>query len=194
MVATETRVRIERVTDIREHVSTNGTQVTFPEVYLDVEAGWLGMRKGRRVGEAYPMREWHGYVQAWNLNGIPTTREANAILTEMKPLAQRIVAGYESVWDGNNHVARYSDDAQAAIDELDVICNAYDDSSLTVWDADDWLNQCRDEFRTKLRRNRKNPGYLDRLADRLEREAYREGAIVEGISSYLEDLLTEEAV
>jgi hypothetical protein len=66
----------------------------------------------------------------------------NRVLEELRPLADRVIAGYESEWDGNNHVARFDEDAQEAIEEIGELLNGIgvdDDDIVQVWDAGDWL-------------------------------------------------------
>jgi hypothetical protein len=53
-----------------------------------------------------------------------------------------VIAGYESEWDGNNHVARFDEDAQEAIEEIGELLDGIgedDDDFVQAWDAEDWL-------------------------------------------------------
>jgi len=109
-------------------------------IQLDCEDGYLTADYNAEIGNAVPMNVYHGHVQRW---GIPCLRsdEANKLLDRLSPIAQRVVDGYDSDWDGNNMVAVFNEDAQKAIDEISSICSEYDldsDGILEVWDAKDY--------------------------------------------------------
>jgi hypothetical protein len=110
-------------------------------VQLDCETGKLLADWNGEIGNAVPVRVHHGHVQRW---GIPALRDgaANALLEEIAPLAERVVAGYDSEWDGNNHVAAFDDDASEAIVEISALCERAEgdaqEDGVRVWDAADW--------------------------------------------------------
>ena len=110
-------------------------------VYLDAAHERLGAEYDSEIGNAVPMAVHHGHVCRWS---IPALRDAavEALLAEIVPLAERVIAGYESVWDGHNNVARYDADATDAISEIEALCEAagHDEGQmLMVWQAADWL-------------------------------------------------------
>jgi hypothetical protein len=65
-----------------------------------------------------------------------------AALPELDPLFDRIHAGYDTRWDGSNHVGTYTDDARMAIqqvaDWLDTECPRIPGENAGVWHAADW--------------------------------------------------------
>lgn len=94
------------------------------------------------IGNAVPAAVWHGHTRRWGIATL-TADAANDLLDEIAPLAERVCDGYERDWDGNNHVARFSADALAAMDEIERLCErAGDDPSDCVqeWDAAEWLH------------------------------------------------------
>lgn len=112
-------------------------------VSLDCESRTLTAGYDPEIGGAVPFAVHHGIVRRW---GIPSLKEAaaNALLAEIAPLAERVVAGYERTWDGNNHVGEYSEDAQEAIESIRDLCDraradADEHSTVQVWDAGDWF-------------------------------------------------------
>lgn len=123
-------------------------------VSLDCRSGKLCAEYNPEIGNAVPAAEYHGHVQTWR---IPCLRErpANALLSDIEPLAARVVAGYSSEWDGSNHVAAFTGDAQEAIEAIDALCDAADPSDgVRAWDAGDWLtasgNTRRETVRAEL--------------------------------------------
>lgn len=107
--------------------------------YLDCCRGRLGASYDPEIGNNIPADEYHGHTQVWT---IPCLRAeaANALLAAVAPLAERVVDGYEDLWDGSNWRAVFDEDAQAAIREIEALCDAADPSdAVRAWDAGDWL-------------------------------------------------------
>jgi len=146
-----TTVSIKKLTDRKElHCQYQGQ--TSPQpcfVQLDCTTGLLTAEYQAGIGNAIPCSVHHGHDQRW---GIPclTADAANTLLGEIEDLAQRIVDGYASEWDGSNHIAHFTDDAQEAIDGIDSICQNYGDNGLgetvEVWDAADWFQDDKEEL------------------------------------------------
>lgn len=114
------------------------------QVSLDCATGALTAETDPEIGNAVPMRQYHGHVRCWSIPAL-TADAANELLEEIEPLAQRVCDGYASRWDGSNHVADFSDDAEAAIEEIAALCErskadaAEGMGALKVWDADAWF-------------------------------------------------------
>jgi hypothetical protein len=109
-------------------------------VEIDCKLQTLLCSYNAEIGNAVPFAVYHGHEQRF---GIPclTAGAANDLMAQINPIADRVCAGYESVWNGNNNVARFNDDARAAIDEIEAICADIDEEGSTVveWDAGDYL-------------------------------------------------------
>jgi hypothetical protein len=110
-------------------------------VYLDCADGRMGIESNAAIGGGAPMEVYHGHVQRWTVQGgaYISAQAAHELLDEIAPLAERVMAGYSSEWDGSNHRASFTADAQTAIDEIDRICSEWDGERDQVWDAGDWL-------------------------------------------------------
>jgi hypothetical protein len=111
-------------------------------IELDCANDTLSASYNAEIGNAIPFSVYHGHDQRF---GIPclTGDAANSLIDDILPLAERVVAGYKSEWDGNNHVASFTDDAQAAIEEIEEKCNAIDadeSNAVVEWDVGDWLD------------------------------------------------------
>jgi len=163
-------------------------------VELDCESGTLTAAYNGEIGNAVPMPVWHNRCLRWP---IPALREGAAIelLKEILPLAERVVAGYESVWDGNNHVGEYTDDAQDAQGEIGLACDATcddTDTHLQVWEAGDWLSGIGTRAQQAEHLGITATSTDEQLALKLEKEqekAEDDGIDeVEGLESYLSEL------
>jgi len=113
-------------------------------IELDCKNETLSVSYNAEIGNAVPFSVYHGHEQRW---GIPllTTDAINSLLDEIEPLAERVVAGYESEWDGNNHVAEFDEDAQNALDEIEELCNAAEENAdetdtVQEWDIENYLD------------------------------------------------------
>jgi hypothetical protein len=138
----EVVIEIKRVEGNELHCRYPGqNQVQDCHVELDAEHGKLSASYNPEIGTAVPMRVWHGHVVRWLIPALKA-EPANALLDEIAPLAKRVCDGYESRWDGHNHVARFDADARSACEEIERLCEAAgddDEEQIRVWDAADWF-------------------------------------------------------
>lgn len=106
-------------------------------IELDCETGNMTATYNVQSDNSIPMSVYHGHTQRWAIPCLPADA-ANALMEEFAPIAERIVAGYECVYNGNNHVAKFSDDARSAIEEIELLClNYYADETNTVQSDND---------------------------------------------------------
>lgn len=165
-------------------------------VELDCETGALSADWNGEIGNAVPARVWHGHTRRWTIPALKA-RAANALLDEIEPLAQRVCDGYSSEWDGSNHVARFDDDAAAALEEIHALCDGADsEDAVSVWDAADWYAGIgsRDTQRAALGiTGATTDEELAAIVAREEAdaEASCDADGVEGIADYLERLRDE---
>lgn len=119
-------------------------------IELDCSKRTLEAESNPEIGNAVPERVWHGHIQRF---GIPALRAtaANELMHEIAPLAARVCDGYEEHWDGSNNVARFDDDAEAALEEIRSLCEREwgEDDLLHVWDAEDWFGCQSDDLNIK---------------------------------------------
>lgn len=168
-------------------------------VELDTRGdGRLSVSANSEIGNAIPFAVYHGLVLRFS---IPALRgeAANALLAEIAPLAERIVAGASEEWDGSNNVGRLDSDANKASEEIERICEGVDDADkIVAWDASEYYDATgRGRGDDRLRSIAHEIGITARTSDtRLaeieraeERKANVEGVDeIEGLSSYLEEL------
>lgn len=116
---------------------------------LDLRTGALVADYNAEVGNAIPFSAYHGFDRRYAIP-VLTADAANRVMREIAPLAARILADWEEVWDGRNMVARLGKDAIAAEDEIEVklgTCHPYEEpfgpeDKVTQWDIDGATNGC----------------------------------------------------
>lgn len=167
-------------------------------VSLDCRSGKLRAEYNPEIGNAIPAEEYHGHVQTWS---IPCLRAsaANALLAEIAPIAERVVAGYSREWDGSRYRAAFDEDAHSAIRDIESLCNAADPSdAVKAWDAGDWLtasgNTSRDAVRAEfgITADTTDEG-LGAIEARVEEEAAASGEadVLTGTTAFLRRLRDE---
>jgi len=121
----------------RYHQQTDA-QPTFAE--LDPTSGDLRASFAPEIGNAVPAAVAHGLRRRYPIPG-PHADGANALLSELIPLAQRVTDGFSATWDGNNTIGVLGADALEAEDQILALCQAEFDlgednpRALAVWDA-----------------------------------------------------------
>jgi hypothetical protein len=128
----------------RHYGGQDGPQDCF--ISLDLRDGELTADWNGEIGNSVPESVWHGQVLRW---GIPclTSKAANLFLTEIAPIAQRILDGAEIVWDDHNNVGRLDEQAQTASEEIAAMCEdlagvdggGY--ARIVEFDAADWYSE-----------------------------------------------------
>jgi len=138
MTDTQTAVYIEDVegTELYQHYPQQ-CQAQPCYIELECETGRLRADYNGEIGNAVPVSVWHGHDQRWTIPAL-TADSANKLMAEIKPLAQRVVDGYESECDGSNHVARFDDDAKSAIEEIERKIESWDGEMVKMWAVADW--------------------------------------------------------
>lgn len=99
-----------------------------------------------RVETGTPMSEYLGLAWSWPINAAISGPALAAILDDEQvlDLADRLVAGHDVAWDGNNMAGELTDDADIALDSLTDLLRQIDEdleepSLVPVWAADDWM-------------------------------------------------------
>lgn len=115
-------------------------------IELDLREGTLLADYNSEVGNAVPFTVFHGFERRYPIPAL-TGSAADALMQQIAPLADRILADWEAEWDGHNNVARLGEDARAAEDEIfteigfDISRDDTDPADLvTVWDVDGATN------------------------------------------------------
>lgn len=169
-------------------------------VAIDCRSRRLWAEYNPEIGNARPFEVYHGHVRRYT---IPALREdaANALLDDLAELADRVCDGYESVWDGHNHVAKLDEDAQEAEEEIERLCDAQQDAQedLVVWDAWEWY-EASESGKTEVERRASmaeefgitaetTDADLDRIEAAESKRASDDGVdLVDNLYGYLSDV------
>ena len=140
---TKTIVRISEVRDTCELFAHYDRQTEPQSCYieLDCQTGLLSASYNAEIGNAVPFSVYHGHDRRYSIPCL-VADAANALMSEIAPLAQRVLDGYSSHWDGNNHVARLDDDASKADEAIEAMCDNLDPAdgeTVVGCDASEWL-------------------------------------------------------
>lgn len=148
VVETETELSLYRHYDTQSE-----SQPAYIE--LDLREETLSADYDSEIGNAVPAGVHHGFERRYYVP-VLTGTAADRVMREIAPLADRILAGWERVWDGHNHVAVLGEDAQAAEREIEdaLGCSCagaespFDKGDLVAeWDLDGATNGCEaDEY------------------------------------------------
>lgn len=153
-------------------------------IELDCTDGRLTADWDGEIGNAVPIDVYQGHTRRYSIP-LFGQRTINALLDEIAPLAQRVLDGYDSEWDGSNNVATLSDDALAAESEIERIIQEYGDPDLHWVDAGDWLDDTSDEITRRLA----NGETVDALMEELDGDGTSEDCpVLIGLRNYLESL------
>lgn len=91
---------------------------------LDTQSGLVNAMHNPEIGNAIPFSVYHGIDRRYSFNPYLKMKTVNEIGEKCLPLWQRVIAGTEVVWDGNNNVALLTEDAHAAEEEIRSIIEA----------------------------------------------------------------------
>jgi hypothetical protein len=159
-------------------------------VELDCETGELSAGWNRATGLAVPMRVVRGHSKRWWISALRPD-VANALLARIVPLAGRVRAGYRAGPDvtgfPSNLVAKFTDDADAAAEEIEELCEEADEpaNELRVEMASVWLAETELEITAAT-----TDAQLSEIEARVIGEA-AELDVVDGLVEYLRGLRDE---
>jgi len=172
--------------------SSQAFRAMSPYLELDLEDEKTPLYLGTVYGiDGAPESVWHGRRRRYwlpnNVNAEELTTDINAGV--FNELFQRILDGSEVVWDGDNYVGRLNEDARKAEEELEEELEGYEDESIGLYEAGDWLQDSSTESLGVTASSTDEE--LAKIAQELEEEARAEGAVVVGIEEYLRERIAE---
>jgi len=181
---------IRKLTDTAElacwYRSQTAPQSCFVE--LDCRAQTLRANYKPEIGYICPSSVWHGHNQRWTIP-ILTAGAANKLMEAILPVCDRVVAGYESCWDGSNNVARFSEDATDAIDEIGQVIGEMpfnDFDLLSMVPACEWLYDARHDLGVTATTTDDELGEMAQTLDAEELD--NQNVVMTGTLEYLESL------
>jgi hypothetical protein len=109
-------------------------------IELDLNNGTLSADYDSEVGNAVPSTVRHGFERRYAIPAV-TGSAADDLMRKIAPLADRVLADWDSEWDGNNTVAVLGEDAAEAENEIVEMLEsdedlADDEDLVTVWGVD----------------------------------------------------------
>jgi hypothetical protein len=184
-----TQVTVHQVKSISDILRIYPRQQNPQDAYieLDCKTGYLGASYNGEIGNAVPSDVYHGHTIRYGMALLqPAT--VNSLLAQIAPLAQGVVNGYTSEWDGNNLVGVLNNDAKEADEEIRQLVNSHDESELHWRDADEWLYDVRDDLVERIA----NGEDIDAIIAEFDGDGSAEDVpVLVGIRQYLENLPTE---
>ncbi|MEW2467921.1 hypothetical protein AB0919_23300 [Streptomyces sp. NPDC046994] len=175
-------------------------------IELDLREGTLLADYNAEIGNAVPPSVRHDFDRRYNIP-VLTANAANRVMRELAPLANRILADWEEVWDGSNMVAQLGDDAKAAEAEIEEHLGlslgygdygfenqGFSDNDLVAeWDIDAATNGSEaEEYDITAETTDER---LDEIAAEITRDLAEESeskvAVVHGLDEHLRDLRNE---
>ncbi len=112
------------------------------ELWLDTRTGNLGCDYKAGTDNAVTFDHHNRLILSTRIPCL-TADAANQLMQEIVELAQRVLDGADTDWDGNNTVGVFTADAEAAWEEITEICARTDNEDLrnqvTRCTADDWF-------------------------------------------------------
>jgi hypothetical protein len=164
---------------------------------LDLEDGELTCDSNPEIGGGVPVSVFHYRTLRWDIPCL-TAASANSLMEAVAPLAVRVLAGAEIMWDGNNFVGVLDADADGAAEEINAMCGEenFDPSEqVVVYDASDWFNDGIESALESLVNNGLTPDSSDEeieaLAEQVQEEAQScsQGGVivVDGVVEYIVD-------
>jgi hypothetical protein len=156
-------------------------------IELDCQTGLLTATYNAEIGNAIPFSVYHGHDRRYHIPCI-TADAANELMEEIRPLAERVIAGYTSEWDGSNHRARFTTDAEQAEEEIERIIEGVDVETCGISDADasEWLTETDPAITAQT-----TDEEIATLAEQAEKDAAYERIVLIDADGYLTRLRDE---
>ena len=131
-------IKIKKVKGLVPCYSKYPIQCTPQGAYieLDCRTGELIADYNGEIGNTVPFSVWYGHQQRGAIPPCASGEAINEMLDNLEPHCQEILDGYDTRFDGSNHVSDYSEAAQEAIDAVESIVHSCDPE--TVWIIEDW--------------------------------------------------------
>ena len=170
-------------------------QTNPQDAYVELDCGKCVLLASwnAEISNAIPMDVWHGHSIRFTVSHDLTTTEINDLLDEISHLARHVIAGYTSEWDGSNHKAHYTDDAETVLDEIHELCSTAATASYGVVFAGDWLGDFGpSDYGITAKTTDEE---LEAIAAQIEAEGLTDSMTIDGVmelaTDWRDDLRTE---
>ena len=188
MTTTETEITITPVAGAADLLCIYPREQAPQPCYvaLDIRTGRLWADYNSEIGNAVPSDVWHGLTRRYEIPPMSAS-VANALMEQLRPLAQRVYRGADDLWNGHNRLAVLDVDAAEAEAEIEDIVEREREAgrSLHWWEAADWFSPITGELREALAAGRT----VDELVNEYDGDGLTEDhPVVIGIREYLDNL------
>lgn len=149
-MTTETKtITIENIVTKPEpdpyHTSTGGISRTYLKLDPRDLTVWVTQEYN---DNSTPSDEWHGLILTWRVPGHPTETSMRQWINESMDALTTICDGFESRWDGSNHVGSLSEEARVAKETIEF---GFDNDGgpanyYETWDVESWLESSMNEI------------------------------------------------
>jgi len=160
-------------------------------VELDIRTGSLHADWDANVGNGAAPDVWHGLRRQYEIQANLTTDEINRLLTELAPIAQRILDGAAVESDGLQDRPVLSEQAQAAEEELTDVCRAAGTTSIGIIDAAMYYGEVSTAHLHDVTAQVKadtTDEQLSALVEEAQLDGRTDGATITGLDDYFEEL------
>ncbi len=110
------------------------------QAYIQIDAdGFVSADYSGEISNAIPVSVWHNVDRRIGLNPTVSGSSLRDYMesVEFRALLDRYYDGADDEWDGSNRVGRATEDAMAALEQIESDCG--DLECINVFDADDWI-------------------------------------------------------
>lgn len=133
-------IPVENAKDLHCHYSG---QIEAQGIYveLDCKNETLSISYNGEIGNAVPFSVYHGFDQRFAIPLLNTSK-MNDLLEEILPIAEKVLEGFEEVYNGQNWVASFTEEAEEAIEEISSLCDASnfsEDDLITVYHIEEYF-------------------------------------------------------
>ncbi len=150
---------------------------------LNLRTGHLSADYSGEIGNAVPIEVWNGLVRRYPVQPLRNDT-VNALMHEIVPLAQQVLAGADIRWNGNDHVGVLDDAATKAERAIGRLTETYEGDIYWVF-AVDWLSDTEDELLARLSAGES----VEDLAEELDGDGNdADHPIIVNIRQYLKNL------
>ena len=87
-------------------------------IFLDIETGEVNANYNSCIGNATTLRVWHNKELHFPINPHTFVKDVEELILDNMNNFQTILDGSSVVWDGNNYVGQFNDEAQKIIEKL----------------------------------------------------------------------------
>jgi hypothetical protein len=196
----------DEVAPLHEHSKgQTGPQPAFIE--LDPARGTVRLGTNMETDNGLHPDVWHNRILWWSVPEDLTGNACRQVFDDLAPLLERVAAGHEITWDGNNHVGKLNADAEAASEEIRIHLEDAGEryETANLWDAGEWLwggNTLESLARALGIEPEMADEEVKAMAGRLEAEAKGDGIVltgdiereIQGVMQRLQDLQQDAPV